>query len=239
MIYISVDYITDFIGTWLNDVTNVWTILIRIFLATICAGSIGFERTRKRHAAGLRTYILVCLGAAIVMMLSEYLCIIHPGTDSARLGAQVISGIGFLGAGSILITSKSRIKGLTTAAGLWTAACMGLAIGAGFYTLAIVADIVILIILSLMPSVEAMFRRKTRYFELHVELNTRQNLKDLVNFLRGINVKITSIEKNPAYLDSGLSVYTMMLNSEEKHDHDTFISTIQNLEYVNFCEEIN
>lgn len=239
MIYISVDYITDFIGTWLNDVTNVWTILIRIFLATICAGSIGFERTRKRHAAGLRTYILVCLGAAIVMMLSEYLCIIHPDTDSARLGAQVISGIGFLGAGSILITSKNRIKGLTTAAGLWTAACMGLAIGAGFYTLAIVADIVILIILSLMPSVEAMFRRKTRYFELHVELNTRQNLKDLVNFLRGINVKISSIEKNTAYQDSGLSVYTMMLNSEEKHDHDTFISTIQNLEYVNFCEEIN
>lgn len=239
MIYTSVDHITDFIGTWLNDVTNIWTILIRIFLATLCAGSIGFERTRKRHAAGLRTYILVCLGAAIVMMLSEYLCIIHPETDSARLGAQVISGIGFLGAGSILITSKSRIKGLTTAAGLWTSACMGLAIGAGFYTLAIVADIVILIILSLMPSVEAMFRRKTRYFELHVELNTRQNLKDLVNFLRGINVKITSIEKNPAYLDSGLSVYTMMLNSEEKHDHDTFISTIQNLEYVNFCEEIN
>jgi putative Mg2+ transporter-C (MgtC) family protein len=128
---------------------------------------------------------------------------------------------------------------LTTAAGLWTAACMGLAIGSGFYTLAIVANIVILIILSAMPSIEAMFRRKTRYFELHVELNTRQNLKDLVNFLRGINVKISSIEKNPAYLDSGLSVYTMMLNSHEKHDHDTFISTIQNLEYVNFCEEIN
>lgn len=239
MIYSSVDPITDVLGPWLNDVTNIWTILIRIFLATLCAGSIGFERTRKRHAAGLRTYILVCLGAAIVMMLSDYLCIIHPDTDSARLGAQVISGIGFLGAGSILITSKSRIKGLTTAAGLWTAACMGLAIGSGFYTLAIVANIVILIILSVMPSIEAMFRRKTRYFELHVELNTRQNLKDLVNFLRGINVKISSIEKNPAYLDSGLSVYTMMLNSHEKHDHDTFISTIQNLEYVNFCEEIN
>ena len=239
MIYLSVDPITDFVGGWLSDVTNIWTILIRIFLATLFAGSIGFERTRKRHAAGLRTYILVCLGAAIVMMLSDYLCIIHPSTDSARLGAQVISGIGFLGAGSILITSKSRIKGLTTAAGLWAAACMGLAIGAGFYTLAIIANIVILVILSLMPSIEAIFRRKTRYFELHIELNTRQNLKDLVNFLRSINVKIASIEKNPAYLDSGLSVYTIMLNSEKKHDHDTFISTIQNLEYVNFCEEIN
>ena len=239
MIFTSIDPIANLFGDWLSDVTNIWTILIRIFLAILCAGSLGIERTRKRHAAGLRTYILVCLGAAIVMMLSDYLCLVYQDTDAARLGAQVISGVGFLGAGSILITSKNRIKGLTTAAGWWTAACMGLAIGSGFYTLAIVANIVILIILSVMPSVEAMFRRKTRYFELHIELNTRQNLKDLVNFLRSINVKISSIEKNPAYVDSGLSVYTMMLNSQEKHDHDTFIQSIQNLEYVNFCEEIN
>ena len=235
MVYTSIDPISNLIGDWLGDVTNIWTIILRIFLATICAGSIGFERTRKRHAAGLRTYILVCLGAAIVMMISDYLCLVYESTDAARLGAQVISGIGFLGAGSILITSKNRIKGLTTAAGLWTSACMGLAIGAGFYTLALVANIAILIILSLMPSIEKFFRRKTRYFELHVELDERSNLRDLVNFLRSINVQITSIEKN----QSGLSVYTMMLSSEEKHDHDTFISTIQNLEYVNYCEEIN
>ena len=239
MIYTSIDPISNLIGDWLSDVTNIWTILIRILLATLCAGSIGFERTRKRHAAGLRTYILVCLGAAIVMMLSDYLCIVYQSTDAARLGAQVISGIGFLGAGSILITSKSRIKGLTTAAGLWTSACVGLAIGAGFYTLALVANIAILVILSLLPSLEAFFRRRTRYFELHVELDERTNLKDLVNFLRSINVQISSIDKNPAYIQSGLSVYTMMLNSKEKHDHDTFIQTIQNLPYVNFCEEIN
>ena len=239
MIYAVIDPISKLIGDWLSDVTNIWTILIRIFLATLCAGSIGFERARKRHAAGLRTYILVCLGAAIVMMLSDYLCLAYESTDAARLGAQVISGVGFLGAGSILITSRNRIKGLTTAAGLWTCACMGLAIGAGFYTLALVANIVILIILSLMPTVEDFFRRKTRYFELHVELDERTNLKDLVNFLRSINVQITSIEKNPAYAQSGLSVYTMMLNSKETHDHDTFISTIRNLSYVNYCEEIN
>ena len=239
MIYTVIDPISKLLGDWLSDVTNIWTILIRIFLATLCAGSIGFERTRKRHAAGLRTYILVCLGAAIVMMLSDYLCLVYESTDAARLGAQVISGVGFLGAGSILITSRNRIKGLTTAAGLWTCACMGLAIGGGFYTLALIANIAILIILSLMPTVEAFFRRKTRYFELHVELDERTNLKDLVNFLRSINVQISSIEKNPAYSQSGLSVYTMMLNSKEKHDHDTFISTIKNLSYVNYCEEIN
>ena len=117
---------------FLSDVSNVWTILIRMLLAIICAGSIGVERSRKRQAAGLRTYILVCLGAALVMMLSDFLVMNNPSSDAGRLGAQVISGIGFLGAGTILITSKNKIKGLTTAAGLWAAACTGLAIGAGF-----------------------------------------------------------------------------------------------------------
>jgi putative Mg2+ transporter-C (MgtC) family protein len=224
---------------FLSDVSNVWTILIRMLLAIICAGSIGVERSRKRQAAGLRTYILVCLGAALVMMLSDFLVMNNPSSDAGRLGAQVISGIGFLGAGTILITSKNKIKGLTTAAGLWAAACTGLAIGAGFYTLGIIASISIVVILTILPAIEQFFRRKTQYFELHVELDERSNLKDLVNFLRSINVKITSIEKNPAYIQSGLSVYTMTLNSKEKRDHDTFIETIKNLSYVNYCEEIN
>ena len=235
------DPIISFFGdtlNWLSDITNIWTILIRILLAILCAGIIGVERSRKRQAAGLRTYILVCLGAAIVMMLSDFLVLSNPGSDAGRLGAQVVSGIGFLGAGTILVTSKNRIKGLTTAAGLWAAACMGLTIGAGFYTLGIIGSILILIVLTILPKIEQIFRRKTKYFELHVELDDRSNLKDLVNFLRSINVQISSIEKNPAYIQSGLSVYTMTLNSEEKRDHDTFIETIKNLKYVNHCEEL-
>ena len=242
MIYTTYDPFVDLVGgklDWLNDISNIWTIIVRILLAILCAGSIGVERTRKRQAAGLRTHILVCLGAAVVMMLSQFLVLKNPDADAGRLGAQVISGIGFLGAGTILVTSKSRIKGLTTAAGLWSAACMGLAIGSGFYTLGIIASVVIVIILTILPRLELLFRRKTHYFELHVELNERSNLKDLVNFLRSINVKISSIEKNPAYIQSGLSVYTMTLNAEEKRDHDTFIETIKNLSYVNYCEELN
>jgi len=238
MIFTCIDPISKLIGEWSYDITNVWTIVIRIFLAILCAGTIGYERTRKRHAAGFRTHILVCLGAAVIMILSEFLWLKDSNSDLARLGAQVISGIGFLGAGTILVTSKNRIKGLTTAAGLWASACVGLAIGSGFYTLSIIATITIIVILSLMPTIEAFFRRKTRFFELHVELNERSNLRDLVNFLRTINVQITSIEKNPAYIQSGLSVYTMLLSSKHKQDHNAFISTIQNLEYVNFCEEI-
>ena len=236
------DPIIEFFGdslNWLSDVTNIATIFIRVLLAVIGAGVIGVERSRKRQAAGLRTYVLVSLGAAIIMMLSDFLVGNNPDSDAGRLGAQVISGIGFLGAGTILVTSKNRIKGLTTAAGLWAAACMGLTIGAGFYTLGIVGSVMIFIILTFLPKLELMFRRKTQYFELHVELDDRCNLKDLVNFLRSIDVKISSIEKNAAYHQSGLSVYTMILNSQEKRDHDTFIETIKNLTYVNYCEEIN
>lgn len=224
---------------WLGDVQNIATIFIRILLAICCAGIIGVERSRKRQAAGLRTYVLVCVGAAVIMMLSDFLIAQNEGSDAGRLGAQVISGIGFLGAGTIIVTSKNRIKGLTTAAGLWAAACLGLTIGAGFYTLGIIGSVIVLVVLTIMPKIELIFRRKTQYFELHVELDDRSNLKDLVNFLRSINVHISSIEKNPAYHQSGLSVYTMILNSKEKRDHDTFIETIKNLTYVNYCEEIN
>lgn len=224
----------------LGDVTNILTICVRILAAIICGGILGLERERKKHAAGFRTYILVCLGSAVVMMLNDFLTI-KSGSDAARLGAQVISGIGFLGAGTILITSKNRIKGLTTAAGLWTSACTGLAIGAGFYTLAFIASLSILIILSTMPLLEILFQKKSAFYEIQVELYEKIKLKDLIDFLRSNNVKILSIEKNPAYHDSGLSVYTLLFvaKGKKKLKRNDFISDIQNLDYVNYCEEIN
>ena len=132
-----IDPVVKFLGDWLDDVSNIWTILIRLILAVIFGGIIGLERASKRHAAGFRTYILVCLGATLAMITNQFICEKSGQGDYARLGAQVISGIGFLGAGTILVTSKNQIKGLTTAAGLWACACMGLSIGIGYYTLAI------------------------------------------------------------------------------------------------------
>lgn len=233
------DWIANLIGDWSSDVTNPFTICLRVCLTIICSGIIGVERARKRHAAGFRTYMLVCLGAAIVMMVNDFLFQKSGSGDSARLGAQVISGIGFLGAGTILVTSRNQIKGLTTAAGLWSAACMGLAIGAGFYTLALIAVFAIWIILAVMSNMESALRRKTRFFELYVELGCRQNLKDLVNYLRQNDVRIDAIEKNPAYIDSGLSVYSIMLTTKEATVHDEFIEKISALDYVNFCDELS
>ena len=115
------------------------SILLRLLLAMLFGGVIGLERGRKRRAAGFRTYMLVCLGAALTMLLSQYLHrmlnTVWSGAaltiDVSRISAQVINGIGFLGAGTIIVTGRQQVKGLTTAAGLWASACMGIAIGAG------------------------------------------------------------------------------------------------------------
>ena len=120
---------------------NVASVLLRLTVAMLFGGFIGLERERKRRPAGFRTYMLVCLGAALTMLLSQYesYMVTHAWhetameiglrTDVSRFGAQVINGIGFLGAGTIIVTGKQEVKGLTTAAGLWASACMGLAIG--------------------------------------------------------------------------------------------------------------
>ena len=115
-----------------RDITML-SVTVRLCLAVLCGGMIGLERAFKRRPAGFRTHILICLGASLTTMTSQYLYLnMHYFTDMARLGAQVVAGIGFIGAGTIIVTKRQRVKGLTTAAGLWASACMGLAIGAGF-----------------------------------------------------------------------------------------------------------
>lgn len=125
---------------WLLEPTML-TLIIRTLLALLCAGVIGFERDAHGSAAGLRTHILVCIGAMIAMSTGVFAATRFSG-DASRIGAQVVSGIGFLGAGTIMVT-KGHIKGLTTAAGLWASACIGLAIGTGFYEAAIVGTIAV------------------------------------------------------------------------------------------------
>ena len=112
---------------------NFISMLLRIILSVLIGGVLGIERGTKNRPAGLRTYILVCLGSALVMMTNQYVYITYETGDPVRLGAQVISGVGFLGAGTIVLTGRNKIMGITTAAGLWAAACCGLAIGIGFY----------------------------------------------------------------------------------------------------------
>ena len=114
----------------LRDLTF-WSILLRMMLAMTLSGILGYEREKRHRPAGFRTYLVVCLGSTLAMMVGLYVAQYTGSGDASRIAAQVISGIGFLGAGTILVTRQNQVKGLTTAAGLWSMACLGLAIGAG------------------------------------------------------------------------------------------------------------
>ena len=216
---------------------NIWSIVIRILIAVIISGAIGLERSSRRQAAGLRTYILVGLGSSMIMITNQFLIEAFGTGDPARLGAGVLSGIGFLGAGTIMFTSKSQVKGLTTAAGLWATACIGLCVGCGFYTISLIAFIIIICVLELLPKIETKLTSKRGYFELHIEFEERANLKSFISLVRQKGYKILAVEHNPAYSNSGLSVYTMLLvDGKAKESRSAFIEWAKELEYVEFIE---
>ena len=129
---------------WLMEL-NIVTVLIRTVVAILCGGLIGYERNRMGADAGMRTHSLVAVGSMLAMMTGVF-AVTHYSGDVSRIGAQVISGIGFLGAGTIMVRRDNHVSGLTTAAGLWASACIGLAIGTGFYEGAIVGTVVVYLI---------------------------------------------------------------------------------------------
>lgn len=231
------DPIVKLVGDWAYDI-NVWSVILRVVLACLIGGIIGAERASKHHVAGLRTYILVCLCSCAAMMTNQF---ISDSADVARLGAGVVTGIGFLGAGTIMVTSRNQVRGLTTAAALWACGCVGLAIGIGFYTMAIAAAIVILLALVLLPKIEQSLQDRAKLVDIHIELLSRPDLKKLLEYVRSNNIQVLSIAYDPAYANTGLSVYSIALkinkNEQGKYiKHDLLLKNLKALEYVNYVE---
>lgn len=181
------------IATTLNEFNTI-SMIVRLLMAMAFGGIIGLEREIRRRPAGFRTYMLVCLGAALVMMTNEFIVIKFNTSDPARLGAQVISGIGFLGVGTIIITKNRQVKGLTTAAGLWACACMGLAIGIGFYRGAAIATVLILIITTIMNAFESKFVANSRVMEIYMEVNSDGSLSIVLEELSKKGIYILNVE---------------------------------------------
>ena len=188
------------------DGFHMWGAVARMLLAVICGGIIGIERERKRRPAGFRTHILICLGASLTMLTSQYIYLeLKLFTDLARLGAQVVSGIGFLGAGTILVTGRHQIKGLTTAAGLWASASIGLAIGAGFYIGALFAFCFVLLAITLFSRLEARLIASARNMNLFVEYSDSETLGRVIDNLKKLNVKIYDVEITKNRASDGIS----------------------------------
>ena len=190
----------------LREVTLL-AVVVRIIVSFLLGGILGMERGLKQRPAGLRTYMLVCLGACMIMLTNEYIVQVYGSGDPARMAAQVVSGIGFLGAGTIIVTRHSQIKGLTTAAGLWAAAAVGLATGIGFYEAAIVGALVIFMTLSVLSGLDSRMHRRTDHFEVYIELPESVSLGMLMDALnvRNITLENAQFDAHHAYADGSRS----------------------------------
>lgn len=238
---------------WVNYLRemNTASILVRLILAMLFGGFIGLERERKRRPAGFRTYMLVCLGAALTMLLSqyEYYMVSHAWqetaiaiglrTDVSRFGAQVINGIGFLGAGTILVTGRQQVKGLTTAAGLWASACTGLAVGAGFYECVLIAFAMIFLSIRLFPIVDAYIQENARDINLYMEFYSLGDISTIINQLKSQNVQIYDIDIERNKSGEALhpsAIFSIRLN--EKIPHTQLLSDLAELDCLCVIEEL-
>lgn len=227
-----------------------WDVCLRLFLAMLCGGIIGVERGRKHRPAGFRTYILVCVGSALTMVLSAYIVAMHDTwikvapnlakSDYARFGAQVINGIGFLGAGTIIITGKNQVKGMTTAAGLWASACMGLAIGAGFYWGALVGCILMILTVTVFAKIETFITSRSRNITIYLEFDQTDNVADIVERIKSHGVRIFDVELMKAN-QGGASKYPgaiLVMRLPKKLSHTALVTEIAKVDSVRMIEEL-
>ena len=230
----------NLLGAWSSSL-SIGCILLRLLLSMLMATIIGWERASKRHSAGLRTFILVTIAATAGMLLD---CFLYTAgtTPFFLIAAALLIGTSSICVNSLLFSSKNQIRGLTTAAALWCCCIIGLCIGAGFYTAGILLFILLLPSLALLPQFETYLKNRSNHFEIHLELKSAPYLQDFVTVIRKLGLIIDEIELNPAYLNSGLSVYTVALSIKNTQlqkykTHTEIIQALASLEYVSFIEE--
>lgn len=204
---------------------------LRILAALLLGGILGLERGLKNRPAGLRTYMLVCVGACLIMLINQYTYQVFGIGDPVRMGAQVVSGIGFLGAGTIIVTKRSQIKGLTTAAGLWTAAAVGLAVGIGFYEAAFLGGIIIFVVLTLLHKLDSWMHKTARYLELYIELSTSVGLTCFLGHVRELDVQVEEVQAELGNSEAGQTrVFVISAKLQKRTDHETLIKKIRGID---------
>ena len=237
-----------FKNSFVNKLT-VEVVSLRLLLAVIFGGIVGYTREKDNKPAGFRTHILVCFGAAVISMVQDQLRlnILELAsvnlklsgvikTDLGRLGAQVVSGIGFLGAGSIMKEKGETVGGMTTAAGIWATGCAGLGIGWGFYNLAIPAIVFMLVIIVIFKKFEPKIVKKTKLLKFEVKfLEDKNYAKGLLATYEVFNqklIKITQIDKNQF---ENIAIFTV--NMDEKIDISDIIVSLSAIRAVEIVKE--
>ena len=214
---------------------NEVSVAVRLVLATVMGGIIGMERGATRHAAGLRTFMLVCVGAALAQIVNIH-CVLTYGTgDPVRLAQGVINGIGFLGVGTIVVTGSSHIKGLTTAATLWTTAVLGISIGSGYIYSSVITFVLVIVAIKLMAGFSRRQMQHNRILQVKVEVAGDGGIKSVVEYLREHGYRITEIDKKKS--DSKI-LLGLDIDLGKKINHDVIINELSKLSDVDFVMEI-
>ena len=213
-------------------------IAARVFAAVIIGGILGLERGMKNRPAGLRTYMLVCVGACVVMLTNQYAYQVFGVGDPVRMGAQVVSGIGFLGAGTIIVTRRNQIKGLTTAAGLWSAAGVGLALGLGFYEAAIAGTLAVFIVIALLQKMDNKLHRRSKQLEAYIELSGI-SLGDFLRTMREADIDVSDIQReSDEEVSNGVRAYVATLKGKTRKSHTELMEKVLEIPGVVFVEEL-
>lgn len=214
-----------------------YEIALRSLLSVVIGGFIGLERGGKNHPAGIRTHSLVCLGAALIMMTNQYVSIEFQLGDPTRMGAQVINGIGFLGAGTILVTNENKVKGLTTAAGVWLSAAIGLAIGIGFYTGALIGVICVWGVMTMFQPLKVFFAKRTKVMDLYVVCKSMESYNRVLIYFSENKIIIIDSKLSFGKVNSEKIQY---FNTEEKKIASFLTVELKNnFEHLKAIEEIS
>ena len=236
------DLLANLLGAWSEEL-SLGAILLRMALSALFAAVIGCERSSKRHSAGLRTFILVSIAGVSAMLIDQWLMRVS-GVTLPILSAAAALGMATISGNSILFSSRNQIKGLTTSVGLWCCGLLGLALGAGLYTPAVVLFLVLLCSMSGLPVLEKHLKDRSNHFEVHLELKNKGDLADFVATIRALGIRIDDIESNPAYIGSGLSVFSVSFTItcqelKQYRKHAEIIDALRSLEYVYYVEEMS
>ena len=229
------DTVMNLVKEW-----NVTGICLRLALATFVGVIIGLDREYKNKGAGIKTHALVCIGAAMAMIVNEYVFREFPNmnTDITRLGAQVISGIGFLGVGTIMMNGRSEVKGLTTAAGLWACAGVGLAAGIGFAEGTLLAVIFILFIFRVLAPLDKKLHKNSKRIDLYMEFKDSESIRPFMESLRRQKVDLLEFDFRKDKLGLHIPAAAMSLRLPHYGKKRAFKNDLRNTESVVYFEEV-
>lgn len=228
------------------------SVLLRLLLALVCGTVIGYGRSSMQRTAGMRTYVLVCVGGCMSVVLTLFLyqmlqtawapIVAEVGLkfDASRLASQALTGIGFLGAAVIIKAAHQQVTGLTTATGLFAMVCMGVAAGAGFYELVILAALIVVLILNKAAPLEAAFKRRLRNITLNVEFGDVQDVDRISEAIKAQHAEIyeVDVERSERSGDKWPSAIFILQLSRENHSHSGMLSSIAELSCVRSVQEL-